>query len=382
MIGKVYIVNSKTNKVALTVNSTELDYNMELRKRIKNNYLNKDYFTIKCGCNKDIELNIDSLNRIYHKKNSDIKKHNKLCPRNTFNKDALFDNGWKESLDSLEVSSMLELSFTKKHSSNIKLEDFTKILNSYVWNNNMYSTNTFPIDKYDFLTKVYIASKNIRIKNISNKSLRELYFNINDFKNNIREHKFIYMYIHKIEDSLMKDKIKVVCEYNHNKYFNFYTNKKEFMDSYNKLKKIAKGSSIIISGFSNKVKNHMYISDFSLHLVSSNGLICKDYNEVKLFNYFYKNEIKFIKPYKPIMIYNGHKPTAIILGSSQIDIYVEIFSKSSESELLNRSKIINYMKYNLSKSHKLVFWDAYKSSNLPSVKYINSLINNDRKIKK
>ena len=89
---------------------------------------------------------------------------------------------------------------------------------------------------------------------------------------------------------------------------------------------------------------------------------------------FCKNGILFIKPFKPIPIYGGYTPTAILTGNPSKNIYIEIFYSDTEESLRIRDKKIENIDKFLKKTHKLIRWDVYQNKKLPSLSYINKLL--------
>lgn len=365
MIGKVHIFNSKSSKIVKTIDYDKIVYDEEFRKNIKKNYLNKDYMKLVCGCNKSIELNIDSLYRIYHKHNSDIYKHNKYCIKHPNYKVNSKVPGWSESERSITVT----LSKIDNSIDYLTLKKFIYLLNFYSWNTFIFKYSSFPKDKFSFLNRIFGISNNIKIKDFGNKTLNSLFFNINKSLSD-NEIAFTYMYLKKFYVN-SDNTVKIVGEYGDNRLFSFLVDKKTFYKKYFNVYSKNIKSNFAFSGFVKKNNNIVELIEFEIFRVNNIGLICNNEFEEKLFNVFYNNNILFIRPFKPIPFYGGYTPTAILVGSNNKDIYVEIFDSKTKESLDIRKFKINTINTFLKNTHLLIKWDVYNDDNIPSLNSIN-----------
>lgn len=371
MIGKIHIFNTNTSKIVKTIDYEELIYNEELRKKIKDNYLNKDCLELVCGCNKKIKLNIDSLYRVYHKKNEDILKHSKYCIKHPEYKKNFNIEGWKEYENYISVN----LKKDDKSINSINLSKFIELLNIYSWNTYLYRYLSLPINKFEFLNRIFGISNKIKIINLNNLTLNKIFFNVNEYKKiNTNEIRFVYMYLKKFDIDKEKNIVKITGEYSNNKTFSFVVNRYLFTKRYSHIKNDNKRCPLAFGAFVKKINNRFEIIDFEIIRTNNLGLYCKNKHKEELFNMFCKNNISFIKPYIPIAIYGGYTPTAILIGNSNKNIYVEIFdSNSKESLKIRDEKIKNIGKF-LNKTHSLIRWDVYNNNRLPSLAYIKKLL--------
>ena len=279
MLGHIYLFDTKTNKIIKSYTDTELyeDNNKE-RINIRDNFTDKynERFILKCSCNQNIELSIDSLGRVYHKKQSDLTKHDKFCIRHKYY-DKNFKKGWNEiSKDDILVNLNFNIynknndtsnkpsKINSKHNS-IDLCEFTKHLNIKAYTQNLRC-------KYDILSRIYYLSHKIRINGLKNKKLSDFYFDIKSFKTiNKFTPKFVYMYLDSIEE-IDDNYIKINCNYSENKLFSFISNKELFYKDYlsrniNKIK-----SPVVISGFITKTDLGLEFYELSLIKVNNNGV--------------------------------------------------------------------------------------------------------------
>ena len=375
MIGKIHIVNKNTSKTVKTIDYEELIHNEELRKKIKDNYLNKDCLELVCGCNKKIKLNIDSLYRVYHKKNEDIVKHNKHCIKHPEYKKNIKINGWKEYENYISIN----LKKDDKSTDSIGLSKFIELLNIYSWNTYLYRYSSLPINKFEFLNRIFGISNKIKITNLNNLTLNTIFFNVNEYKKiNTGEIKFTYMYLKKIDINKEKNIVKITGEYSNNKTFSFVVNRYLFTKRYSHIKNDNNRGPLAFGAFVKKINNRFEIVDFEIIRINNLGLYCKNKYEEELFNMFCKNKILFIKPYRPIPLYGGHIPTAILTGNSNKNIYVEIFDSNSEESLKIRDEKIKNVEKFLKKTHNLIRWDVYNNNRLPSLIYIKKLLGQDK----
>lgn len=371
MIGNLHIYNKNTNKIVKTINEEHLLHNDDLRKDIKDNYLNKECLELVCGCNKDIKLNIDSSYRIYHKRKKDILKHNHYCFKHPKYKELCQIKGWDEGEKYINA---------KIDKDALELKDFIKLVNLYSWNTYVCKNSLLISNKFEFLNRLFGVSNKVKISNLNNTTLKNIYFNISDYKKmNKIDVKFTYMYLNKFDINTEENIVHITGEYAENKTFSFIVDRYLFTKRYLELKKTGINSSLAFGGFVKKVGNNLKLIDFDFVRVNYLGLPCENKDEVTLFNMLCKNNIKFIKPYKPIPIYNGYIPTAILMSNNSNNIFVEIFNESTEEALNIREDKINKINTVLKSSHKLIRWDVYNNNKLPSLKYILSLVNYNNK---
>lgn len=390
MIGKVHLFNKNSSKISKTIDYEELVHNEELKFKLRDNYLNKDSLIMVCGCNKNIELGIDKIGRVYHKKKEDIHSHNQYCYKHPNFKNNSTIIGWRENEDTPHIISSIKLNCCKntdfKMSSKncADIDDFIKLLNLYTWNNFIYRNRSLPKDKFEFLNRLFGVSNFIKIKNFNNSTLNSLFFNVGEYKQVTRNDiKFTYMYMKEFKIIKEKNIVSISGEYAKNKTFSFNVNRSLFTQKFMSLKNESKlNSPLIIAGFVIKRNNHFEFVDFSILRVNYKGVFCKDEYEVDLFNMFCKNKILFVKPYRPIPIYNGHKPNAVLIGNNKRNIFVEIFSSNSLEALSERDKLIDLMETVLKKTHYMIRWDVYNNKNLPSISYIKKLQSNGNYVKK
>lgn len=370
MIGKIHIFNKNTLKIVKTIDYEELLYNEDLRKQIKNNYLNKDCLELVCGCNNKIKLNIDSLYRIYHKKNDDILKHNKYCIKHPNYKENFKIDGWNEHDNHISVT----LKNDTISNNSISLTKFIELLNIYSWNTYLYKYSTLPNNKFELLNRIFGISNKINITSLNSLNLNKIFFNVNEYKK-IEEDKikFTYMYLKSFHINKESNTVRITGEYSKNKTFSFIVDKYLFNKKYYKIKNNNK-CSIAFGAFIKKIDNNFKIVDFEVIKVNDFGLYCESMYEEELFNMLCKYKISFIKPYRPIAIYNGYTPNAILIENSNKNIYIEIFDSMSEESLKIRDEKIKIIGTFLKKTHYLVRWDVYQNNNLPSITYINKLI--------
>lgn len=371
MVGEIYILNKNTSKIVKIIDYEELIYNDKLKKKLKDNYLNKDYLEMVCGCNKNIRLGIDSLGRIYHKKKDDLLKHNKFCMRNPdYNKyNSLM--GWKENDNYILVN------FKDKNNNNnsLDLKRFLELLNLYSWNSYLYKYSSLPNNKFDFLNRIFGLSNKIKISNLNNATLNSIFFNIKDYKNIKKDEiKFTYMYLKSFDINIKENIVTITGEYSENKIFSFVVDRYIFTQRYMSIKEAKIKNHLVFGAFIKKCNNKFKIIDFEFIRVNTLGLHCNTAYESKLFNMFCNNKIAFIKPYKPIPIYNGDVPTAILLSNNSKNIYVEIFDSNSSESLKYRETKIEYTNKFLKNTHRLIRWDVYNNRNLPSLSYIKKII--------
>lgn len=381
MIGKVHIFNKNTSRIVKSIKFEELIHNEELKHNLRDNYLNKDSLVLCCGCNKQIELGIDTLGRIYHKKKDDVHKHNKYCNKHPNYRDNIEVDGWKESDNSPFVVASIKLknninncNIINKNS--LSIDMFVKLLNIYSWNHFIYKNYSFPKNKYEFLNKIFGISNFIKLENFNNNTLNNYFFNVSSYKKiKTNEIKFTYMYLKKIDIDIEKNIVSITGEYSKNKTFTFTVNRKLFTQKYMKVKrKSDTRSPLVIAGFINKKNNNFEFIDFTILKINYYGVFCKNDYEKNLFDMFCNNDILFTIPYKAIPIYNGNKPTAILVGGDKKEIFVEIFDSDSKEALLKREHTIELFETNLNNTHKLVRWDVFNTRKLPSLTYIKMLL--------
>lgn len=372
MIGKIHIFNKNTSRIVKTIDYEELLYNEDLRKKIKNNYLNKDCLELVCGCNNKIKLNIDSLYRVYHKKNDDILKHNKYCIKHPEYKNNFKIEGWHEYENHISINLKKDNTSTDY----LSLKKFVELLNIYSWNTYLYKYSTLPTNKFELLNRIFGISNKINITSSNSLNLNKLFFNVNEYKK-IEEGKikFTYMYLKKFYINKEDNSVKITGEYSENKTFSFVVDRHLFNKKYYNIKNNNK-CSVAFGAFIKKINNSFEIVDFEIIMVNSLGLYCKNKYEEELFDMFCKHNISFIKPYRPIAIYNGYIPTAILIGNKNKNIYIEIFDSSSKEALKIRDEKIKIIGKFLKRTHCLIRWDVYSNNNLPSLDYINRLLKN------
>ena len=385
MLGKVHIYNNKTNKIVKTIDKDELLYDEDLKFNLRKNYLNKDFLELVCGCNRNIKLSIDSSNRIYHKKRSDILKHNSYCFKHPDYDKKTKINGWEEKHNYIYANIKLQDKSTNKEQ--ISLYDFIKLFNFYSWNTYVYKYKHTPNNKYDFLNRLFGISNKIKITNLNNNSLNNLYFNISNYKKLKKEEvRFTYMYLNNIEIDKENNLVYLTGEYAKGKEFLFTVNRNLFTQKYMKIKNEGINSKLAFAGFVFNNGYQIMFKNIEFIRVDFKGLFCKDKHEVTLFNSINKNEIPLIKPYKPVLIYNGYIPSGIILSPNNY-ILLEIFSENTKECLETRSKKIksveqinNYLnsknmllKSDFSSKYYLVKWDVYKNDYPPTYKEIKSI---------
>lgn len=277
MLGKIYLFDTNINKIIKVYSDKDLynDNNQNERIEIRDKFLEKynDRFKLICGCNRNIELSIDSIGRVYHKSKSDLDKHDRFCKRHK-HYDFNISKGWtdnnKEITAKLNFSifpnkDMNKLENFKKSKDSINIEELSKHIN--------IKASEKPVkDKFDILSRAYFISKNITIHGFKNKKLGDFYFDIKDFKKiNQNTPKFVYMYLSDISE-YNESHIKLKCEYAKDKYFHFLVSKDLFYKQYlsNKINKI--NSPIIISGFINKSINGLEFYHISLIKVNNDGI--------------------------------------------------------------------------------------------------------------
>ena len=376
MLDKLHIYNKKTSKIVKTIDKEELIHNDELKHNLRVNYLNKDILELVCGCNKDIKLSIDSSNRIYHKKRADLLRHNKYCFKHPdYDKKCSID-GWRENDKFIyaNIKNKIKDKDKDKDKDSLSLYEFLKLFNLYSWNTYMYKNKVAPLNRFDFLNRLFGISNKIKLLNLNNKSLNDIYFNINNYKNLSKEDiRFTYMYLKKIEINKNDNIVNLTGEYNKGKEFSFVVDINLFSKKYLKIKKDGINGKLAFGGFLINEGSQVRFIDIEFIRVDSRGLYCEDKYEVSLFNLLSKNKINIVKPYKPIPIYNGYTPSAIILNDN-IQIFLEIFINNDSNSLKIRNSKINKINTILKSTHKLIYWDAYCNVDLPSIEYIKDII--------
>ena len=372
MIDKIHIYNNKSCKIVKTIDKEDLLHNDELKDDLRKKYLNKDFLKLVCGCNKDIELNIDSSNRIYHKKRTDLHRHNKFCFKHPDYEKKCRINGWLERDKFIYANVSNKL----KDKDAIALYDFVKLFNLYSWNTYVYKNKAVSIDRFEFLNRLYGISNKIKLSNFDNKTLNDIYFDMYNCKKLSRNDvKFSYMYLNRMDFNTDTDDMNIVGEYAKGKTFSFVANKKVFNKKYFKIKNQGINGKLAFSGFLIKDGNQFRLVDFELFRVDSKGLFCDSKHEVSLFNMLGKNNISIAKPYRPIPIYDGKVPSAIILNKNTYkNVFVEIFEEGSEEALKNRNSRINKINNILKSTHRLITWDVWDNEELPSIHHINSIL--------
>ena len=374
MLGKVHIYNNQTNKIVKTIDKDELLYNDDLKEALRKKYLNKDCLELVCGCNKDIKFNIDSSNRMYHKKRNDTSKHNAYCFKHPDYDKKTKINGWEERHNYIYTNIKLQ-DKSSINEEQISLYDFIKLFNLYSWNTYVYKYKHTPNNKYDFLNRLYGISNKIKVMNLDNTSLNNIYFNISNYKNLKKEDvRFTYMYLKKIDIDKENNLVYLTGEYGKNKEFSFTVNRYLFSQKYMKLKNKEINGKLAFAGFVFNNRDRITFKDIEFIRVDFKGLFCENKYEVSMFNFLSKNNFNIVKPYKPIPIYNGYIPSAIILNNRK-NIFVEIFSQSDEKSLKVRDNKINNITNILSLTHKLIRWDVYNNSDFPTLEYIKNELN-------
>lgn len=278
MLGSVYLFDTKLKKTIRTYKDKELydDNNSEFRLKIKNDFLDKynNRYILLCSCNSSVELSIDSLGRIYHKNKSDVLKHDKFCERHKHYLSNI-SKGVTQDKDILSVTlnfnvlpnNELKEDYKKKiKKDSINLQELSKHLN--------IKAAKYKIDdKFDMLNRIYHTSKYIHIKGFKNKTLKDFYFNIKNYKKiNSNSPKFIYMYVSEILETDNSEYVQLKCEYAQDKYFNFVSHKdlfyKEYLSKY-----ISKSKNpIVVTGFIHKTENGLEFYHLSLIKVNKDGI--------------------------------------------------------------------------------------------------------------
>lgn len=386
MLGKVHIYNNQTNKIVKTIDKDELLHDDDLKSNLRKNYLNKECLELVCGCNKDIKFNIDSSNRMYHKKRSDVLKHNSYCFKHPDYDKKTKINGWEERHNYIYVN-IKRQDKLMNNKEQVSLYDFVKLFNLYSWNTYVYKYKHTPNNKYDFLNRLFGISNKIKIMNLNNTSLNNLYFDISNYKELKKEDiRFTYMYLNKIEIDKENDVVYLTGEYAKGKEFSFTVNRYLFSQKYMKLKNKEINGKLVFAGFVFNNGYRIMFKDIEFIRVDFKGLFCKDKYEVTLFNSINKNKIPLVKPYKPMLIYNGYIPSGIILNSNNY-IFLEIFSENTKESLAMRNKKIKKIeeinkylnsKNMLSKSdfnskYYLIKWDVYTNEYPPTYQEIKSI---------
>jgi hypothetical protein len=285
-----------------------------------------------CSCNKNIELGIDSIGRIYHKQKSDLENHNKLCKRYINHKE-YFEKGWKSEGDNIiaslnfnvlykanskkdningttsqnsntevykelkeiketskEVDANKEVNTNPKNNinqtndikqkdninkdKNVKQKDkYAKSisLDLFVKHINIEAFKLSPKDKFDSLKKVYSISKNIHIKGFKDISLFDMFFRVNEYKTIPKySSKFVYMFLDDIK-KLDDEYMEIKCRYSIDKTFSFRV-KSELIENIYLYKSIDKiKSPIVVSGFIHKTSKGFEFHNISMIKTDKNG---------------------------------------------------------------------------------------------------------------
>lgn len=371
MIGKLYLINKNTNKIVKQINYEELIKDVDFRKKLKNNYLNNSCLKLVCGCNNQIELKIDSLYRIYHKTNDDIFRHSKYCLKHPSHEQYLNINGWNEFDKYISVN----LKNNSNTFNSIKLNKFISLLNMYAWNSYINKYSSYPKDKFEFLNRIFGISNKIKLGHLNNKTLNSVFFNVKYFDNlNSNDVRFTYMYLKKFNLNKSKNYVEVIGEYSKGKTFSFIVSRQLFNKQYFLSTSKDSRYNLVFAGFLKKNNEGFEFVDFSIFKVNAIGLYCENEQERYMFDLFCLNKILFIKPYKPIPLYNGYVPNAILITSTKKSIYLEIFDSDSKDKLFIRSLKLNLFNSSLKNTHELIKWDVYNDNKAPSLSYIKKLL--------
>lgn len=272
MIGNFKVMHIKSKKVVLEVSYNRFEYAVERLNKL-DRYLNDDNFKIICGCNKSLEMHIDSLGRIYTLKNGNLNKHHCLCPKNPdYNEN--IKKGWEyqrynKIIADLDFSIFNNGKYKKRNSNKINIDEFSQKLH-------LYSTGNCEVtkDKFNLLNNTYRKSKYIQIKGLKDLTLRELYFNTNKpYKITENTPKFVYMYLNNFNIDKQSGLVNLHCQYTKDKFADFIVDKKLFNDKYFKIKEKHSFVHVLVSGFVRKTSKGVEFFELSLLRVDCYGFM-------------------------------------------------------------------------------------------------------------
>ena len=371
-------------------------------------------YRLYCGCNRQKEMKIDKdFKRIYPASNS--VNHREGCPRNKkyiynkgvyINKEtgetsitidfSLNPNKFKQNLND-NSNKNNELNNKKIYLNNTQTDGkltvsaLIKNLNTFTWKKKAEKGILFS-DKFDFwrtfcYKESYLVTLNCAaiVDGKKTSNLREMLFEPYKYKQmNHKESRFAYMYFSELKD-LNNGNFELICKYqNSNKSISEF----RFIVTYDKLYEALENSNLnisslnkgdfIVGGFVFKNKFHR-IEFFELSIIrcSEYGLFAESSYEAEFYTMLSNNNKLFYKPNETIPGYKNYIPDGILIEPNIFKkIVIEIFGVNSQEYREERDKKICLINTDLKDSHHLVYWDALDNKPMPTIDYINSILNN------
>ena len=397
LIGKVKLINNKTNECERVYSYDYLNENKNCRMELKN-LLDEGTYKLLCGCNNhELKININYV--IYLAKQNTKNLHHSYCPKSEIYETWVkkYNTGWKEEEGSDEIEVKLNFSLSSSNKRNfipdynplrkrvynnsdefdgkISLLSLATHLNLITWKRVLKRDNQLIVNKSDYLGYIYGTAKNIKIVG-KNQILQDIMFDFKRDKNlSSKDVRFIYGYIENVELNLRDNNeyiLDIIYRKGQSKPFKFCINKENFIDmwtnlNYKNLKYIA------VVGIVSKQYGIFKIIDFAMFNINTNGLYSESSYEIRYYNLLCKHNIPFYKPYKRMIEYEGHIPDGIIELDNKT-IFMEIFGINKPEYLKSRMEKLEIIK-KLKDTHILIKWDAFLGENMPTINEILEAIN-------
>lgn len=426
MIGKLILINLKTNDVIKIYDYEQLSNDKEEKDKIRKTY-SKEEYSLQCGCNLDIHMWIKSDSRLYYKNIENGKsKHNEYCYGHFNYKELTRDPGWKEDEDGISVT--LDFSLTPKfkndrneaNQNTYNDESYTinkkvckfgenigklsasalgKKINLYTWQKIALKEQKPPNDILSMTRKVWGNSDFVKLNN--RVTLKDIFYD-GKYKNiNTNESRFVYGELKDIKphkyyfkDNLLEVSIEIgigfTCFINIDSSLlleqlislGILKNTATLNDfkvavSNDKVIKKILSKKLVVSGFIGKKRGFVQFYELGIFKVNKNGLFTESSYETKLYNTLCDADILFYKPYKKIPIYNMYCPDAIIVApNKKKEIFIEVFGFQSDEYIKKKHIKEELFKNELKNSHVLISWDICENKkSMPKIEEIKRIIN-------